>query len=592
MKKTGVLIFLILALLITPVYAQQEGVDKAYTCLEDEIANKTSETISLESAVFSTLALGSRTKLTEKIESERTNQDCWPKASCTVKDTAQVLLAYDSISKDTKDIINYLYTQNGSSTELTWYLQIDISNHIPASCTISYNTENHDIEIGEDMKILSGAGSCLTLSQSGYWLQVSRSCFDTNFQVSCNEDFITSLLYQKSGSQTIYVSSETHSQASSGTTEEKVTSECFKAGSSCDYEGTLWAALALQKSGEKVSSYLPYLLAFAEDNQRLFPSSFLYSLTSGDDQYNEVVQSQHSSGFWEAPNTKYNKFYDTSLALLSLQSSSAAESDTAKTYLLSIQTPKGCWNNNNIRDTAFILYSGWPKQSSAPGNGGGEPTCAEAGFYCGSEYACAESQGQVYSEYSCQGLQKCCSIPLIEQTCAEKNGVLCSFSEQCSGTEVSSAEGSCCLAVCQPKVSETTECQEFGGFCSSSCESGETESSYSCNEQGVVCCLPEQSSSGGSLWIWIILLIILIIILALAIIFRHKLQLWWFKLRNKGNGSNSQPSQPRSPPRFPPASQPPIQRPNLIKRQPVRRAPSKMDNDMEETLKKLREMSR
>lgn len=595
MKKAGVLIFLVI-LLASPMLAQEdEGIDKAYTCLENEIANKTSDSLSLQEAVFSTLALGSKSKLTDKIEDEMSNQNCWPKSSCTIKDTAQVLLAYDRINKNTNDIESYLLSKNDSATDILWYLQIDISSHVPSECTITYGGSSHTINIGDDMKLSGGAGSCLTLSSSGYWLQVSRTCYNEIFQVSCDKDFITSLLYQKSGSETIYVSSETHSAASSGTTEEKVKSECFKTGSSCDYEGTLWAAVALQKVGKEVSSYLPYLLALAEDNQALFPGSFLYILTAGDDQYNEVVQAQKSSGFWEAPNTRYNKFYDTALGLLSLQGSSASEVETAKTYLLSVQTPKGCWNNNNIRDTAFLLYGGWSQAVSRGDGGSGlaEVSCAEAGFYCGSQFDCPEG-GQIFAEYSCPGFQSCCSLPIIEQTCSDKNGVLCSLSQQCSGTEVSSVEGSCCLETCQPITSQVTECEEFNGFCLSSCSGNEKTAPYSCGNFGEVCCIAEEDSGGFG--VWIVILIILIVLAVLGIVFRHKLQTLWFKLKNrKGSGSDREPSSsfsPRPPPRFPPAQRTaPIQRPPLISR-PVKRAVSKVDREMEETLNKLKEMSR
>jgi len=589
MKKVGVFATLIILLIIAPVISQEEGSDLAYTCLENEIANKTS--FSLQEAIFSTLAIGSEEKLLDKIEEEMSDLNCWPESSCTIKDTSQALLAYDRINKNTDDIRDYLLSKNSSATDLVWFLQIDISNHVSSTCTITYDDKLYNVNIGEDMKLSGSTGSCLALSSSEYWLQISKNCYEKEFEISCNEDFITSLLYQKSGSQTIYVSSETHSAPSSGFTEERVDSQCFKSGNSCDYEGTLWAALALKSIDEDTSSFLPYLLAFAEENKNLFPSSFLYLFTSGDDQYSEIVQSQKSAGFWEAPNTKYNKFYDTALGMLSLQNSASTELDTARNYLLSIQTPKGCWNNNNLRDTAFILYSGWPKtvRSSGDKTDGGEINCAEAGFYCGSQFDCVESQGQVYNEYSCPGFQSCCSVPLIEQTCSEKGGELCSFSEECSGTEVSSAEGSCCLGVCQPATQEFTECEEFGGFCSSFCQDNEESSSYSCGISGGICCIPIEESE-NNLLIWIIIFSILIILVILGIIYRNKLKMWWFKMRSKKGGDKPSTTTPRAPPRFPPIQRgPPIQR-TPLNRRPMPRQ-SKTDKEMEETLKKLREMS-
>ncbi len=594
MKKVGVLLFL-MVLLAFPVIAQESGsISEAISCLEDQISNKSSESFSLEEAVFTTLALGSEKKLTDKIEDEMSNQNCWPKSSCAIKDTAQVLIAYDQINKDTEDIEDYLLSKNQSASELTWFLQIDIQNHVASTCTAKYDDRDYQIEIGEDMKISGGAGSCLSLSSSGYWLQISRSCLEKTFQVSCEQDFITSLLYQKSGSQTIYVSSDTHSASSSGTTEEKVNSQCFGIGSSCNYEGTLWAALALQRAGYESSNFFPYLLAFAEDNKKLFPASFLYLLTSADDQYSEIIDSQKQSNFWEAPGTKYNKFYDTALGLLSLQGTSAAELENAKTYLLSIQTPEGCWNNNNIRDTGFLVYAGWGGTSSDGGDNGGSsrPSCEESGFYCGGLLECQDSGGEVFNDLDCTGLQYCCSVPLIEQTCAEQNGIVCSFGQECTGTTVSSLDGSCCLDSCQDQTT-TTECENFGGLCSFSCDSGYEESTESCQDSGLVCCFESTDSGGSSLVIWIIVLIILIALIGAGIFYRDKIRMWMFKLSNRGGPSEPPSEGPRAPPRGPPRRPrgPPIARRPLARRQ-TRRPISKADKDMEDTLKKLKEMSK
>lgn len=595
MRKLGVLFFLLILVLSFLVVAQEDGVDKAYPCLNNEVANKSSESLSLQEAVFSTLALGSKSNLNSKIESERSNQNCWPKSACTIKETSQVLLAYDRINKKTSDIESYLFTKNQSATDLVWYLQIDIQNHISSQCTLSYDGRDYPITIGEDMKVSGGAGACLQPSSSGYWLQISRNCFEKKFQVSCEEDFITSLLYQKSGSQTIYVTSETHSAPSSGTTEEKVNSLCFGSSNTCDYEGTLWGALALQKTDHDILPYLPYLLSLAEDNKKLFPSSFLYLLTTGDDQYNEIIQSQKSSGFWEAPTTKYNKFYDTSLGLLALQGTSAVELETAKTYLLSVQTSKGCWNNNNLRDTAFLLYSGWSKGVSGEG-GSGEPlpeSCQSAGYFCGGQFDCTDGGGEVLRNFECPSYsQSCCSVPLVQETCLEKNGLVCPFGQECTGTTVSSVDGSCCLDSCRSGSSQLTECESFGGLCSVSCNSGEEKTTDSCNEPGLICCV-EKPKSSSNVWIWMLILGILIVLAVLGILYRDKIKVWWFKFRNKGR-SSPPPAGPRAPPRYSPPRQrfgPPISRTPLANRQ-TRRPMSKSDSEMEETLKKLKEMSK
>lgn len=590
----GLFLFLIAFASAAENDTSTEGIAKAYQCLNAEIGNKTSSTLSLQEAIFGMLALGDQSKLRDKIESERSSSDCWPKSSCRLKETAQALLAYDHVNRDTRDIKEYLYDHNGTASDLSWFMLIDITNHEQASCTIKYSGSTRTVTIGEDMKITGDGGNCLSIVSSGYWLQISPSCLNNKYDISCNKDFVTTLLYQKSGVDTVYVSSETHSAASSGTTSEEVQAKCFKQGSSCNYEGTLWSALALQQAGDDVSDYAPYLLALAPENQNLLPSAVIFKITNADDHYSTLVQAQKQDKFWEAPNTPNNKFYDTSLALLALQGRSSTEADNAREYLLSVQTPQGCWNNDNVRDTAFILYSAFPdsRYQSSTGSGGTSiEQCESAGaFSCTPLIECVEGGGEVLNNYVCGGSLKCCSRPITRQSCNALQGNICGLGEQCSSTEIPSSEGSCCTGSCIPVgITPEDQCSIVGGLCSSSCDSSESESSDQCSLSGQVCCIPNDSSTSGSSWTWIIILAVLIIIAVVAILYRKQLQLWYYGFSNRGKSS---PVVTRRPP-FPPASFQPANRPFSPQPQ-IRRPqpPSHLDKEMEDTLKKLREMSK
>lgn len=599
MKKGVLLVTCALLLLIAPALAAENDTDaaiqKAYQCLQAEIGNKSSSTLSLQESIFGMLALGDVQKLRDKIESERSN-NCWPKSGCRLKETAQVLLAYDYARKDTSGIKKYFSERNGSTTDLTWFIMIDIANHVPATCTIKNSGSTRTINIGEDMKLSGEGGSCLSIISSGYWLQISSSCIDQKYDISCNQDFVTTLLYQKSGVDTIYVSPETHSAASSGTTSEQVNAKCFKQGSSCNYEGTLWAALALQQLDEDVSAYVPYLLALAPENQNLLPSSFIFKLTNADDHYSTLVQAQKQGKFWEAPNTPYNKFYDTSLALLALQGRDSAEADAAIAYLEGIQTPKGCWNNDNIRDTAFILYSAFPDSTRRSTSSPSGPTielCESTGkFSCAPALECTQSGGSILGNYACGGSLKCCSIVPKRQLCSQLAGNVCGINERCVGTEIPSADGSCCTGSCSPIESNENQCVLAGGLCQNSCDTDlEIESLDQCTAPTDVCCIAKTETESSGNWFWIIILGILIIIVAIAILYRKKLQLWYYRFKNRG-GVKSSPIVTRRPP-FPPTALPSATRPFSPSPQPQRRPqPSRLDNEMEETLKKLREMSK
>lgn len=569
-----------------------EGVEKAYQCLNTLISERTESELSLQEAIFSTLAIGSSSKLNSVIESEK-GSNCWPKSSCTLKETAQVILANKRASKSTAETEKWLFTQNGTASELSWFIQIDIQNHVSSSCTLTYQGSGKQININEDMTITGNPGACLSISPSGFWLRIRDNCMNEQFRVSCDQDFVTSLLYQKSGSQTVFVSPETHSASSLGSTEEKVNSQCFKSGNSCDYEGTLWSALALESLKKDASDYLPYLSAFAEDNQRLNPNSILYLLTQGNDYYSNILQAQQQSKYWQAPNTKYNRFYDTSLSMLALQGTGAQELENAKNYLLSIQTGEGCWNNNNIRDTAFILYAGWPKSVSSSSSSSSPQSCLQTtGRQCVSATTCAAAGGT--SLFDCD-LGVCCSNSSV-QSCFQQSGSICSASETCQGSFIGSSDSSrCCIGTCQATQTQNA-CQQLGGICDSSCQSNEVQSSASCDSPSSVCCISSGESSGSNIWFWIFLLLILIVLAIIAILFRKKLALLWFKLRNRGSSSGTPNTVMRKPP-FPPYGPAQMRRPMNSgvsqfnqRKQTIRPRPNPEDKDFEETLKRLKEM--
>ena len=617
MLKKSILVFLVLLLSSlaiaqnatnsTSPQSNANVIDKAYQCLKNQI-EKESTIVSLQEAIFGTLALGSNSKLNAVMDGKIKNENHWEESVNQIKDTSQALLAYNRINKNTEKIETWLLSNKRTATDLTWYLEIDIDNHESSSCKITYNNEPKTVNIREDMTLSGNAGSCLTPSAGGFWLRISNTCIDNNFTVSCDKDFTTSTLYQRTGSSTVFVSPVAHSTSALGTTTESVNSKCFSTTTTgCDYEGTLWATIALDKSGKDISDYLPYLLALSESNQRFLPSSFLFILTDGQDQYSQLVQSQKENKYWQAPNTLYSRYYDSALALLALQGSSSAEETSSKTYFESITTAEGCWNNNNIRDTAFLLYAGWPRLIST-GGGGPSPSqsCASAGYSCISLTVCNGLGGNKISDYVCPNTGICCSKSPIEQSCAEQSGNVCSSVESCSGSSVSSSDGSCCLGTCDP-IPQADQCTQAGGKCYSTCDSSEIQTTDTCSgdDVGKVCCKstgsePESDTNWG---LWITLLIILIALVVVGIIFKDKLKMMLFKLRNKpstkGPGqSTSPPPGPGRPP-FPPFRGPvpyPRAQPRIINpsNQPVRRpmpTPSK-DNEMEETMRKLREMGK
>ena len=601
---------------------EDDAINAAYQCLLNA-TNKSS--MSLEESIYTTLALGYHNLSNATIFSQKSSSaDCWPNSGCELKRTSQVGIAYDFLLRNTTGIESWLYSRNGTANGINWFLEIDSENQIPTTCKIRDNVNNGEntITIDETQKISGSAGSCFSSARDGYILSINENCLDREFQISCDENFVTAVLYKKTTSETYYVSGQTHSSVAEGTTSEKVTSNCFKNGNSCDYEGTLWAALALQHFGRDVTPFIPYILALSDEdaNFPVFPSAFIYMITESDDSYNQLTQSQQQGKYWRA-SVNNSRLYDTALGMLALHETNAQELVNARQYLLDIQEDNGCWNDKNIRDTAFILYSGWAQPSFVSDSTGHTPIvilpnssgsvgttmCEAAGFSCGSAFSCLDNGGVLKGEFTCSGASECCSVlPKEKLSCSNQGGALCSTNQRCNGLTGSASDGTCCFGSCvatNPGSSQTNECEVgFYGVCKASCGSGEYSSGFSCGTPGFQCCSASSSNnsdSSGVNWLLIILLLLLIGLVVAGIIYRDKVKLWWFKLSNrkqppKGSSGTPQPRPtgmiPRRMPQFGGFS--PRPRPAGFRPRPTPQKSSNPKNkEYEDTLRKLREMS-
>ena len=578
--------------------SDSDKLDLAYKCLGNQVDN-TKSSISLSEAVFGTLALGSKKKFDDEIVNGKKNvESCWPSAGCKIKESAQVLLAYNKIGKDTNGVKDWLLSKAIAAKELTWYLEIDAENHETSACTLKYDGKENKIQIKEDMTIGGTPGACLEISYGGYWLKIKDACLEKEFEISCEKSFVTTLVYQRKEGGAVFVSSETHSGAAGGATTEKVKSKCFATSSKCDYEGTLWATLALNKIKEDVSAYTPYLLALSEDNQKYLPSAFLFILTGGDDEYQELVEKQKAEGYWSIIGSPYNRFYDSALGMLAL--SGKTDADSTKNYLLKVQTKEGCWNNNNIQDTGFILYAWDGGRGGGGGGGGTTQTCIEGGNYCVPRMECLNAEGSVLDEFICGELiDSCCSINAVEKSCDEKGGIVCASNQECEGGAlVSSADGACCVkGACIEKKTENL-CNLANGVCSSSCSANEEELSESCPNINDVCCKAKVAvEEGGNYWTWIIIFGVLILLVIIGIAFRRNIQSWFYSRKKGGEREGPRGMPPRGPPMM--MGRPRYGPPGM--RAPARGGPaprvtrgvkSPEDEEMEETMKKLRDMSK
>jgi len=468
MKKEGVLlgilfIFLLIGINFTTALlpGEFEAIENGYDCLKDTIDSRTCNRLSFEEQIFSLLSVG---KCKDQVLARALgDNECWPKENCDLKQTALVTLALEKLNIDTNNSEQWMLNQEGVPTNIDWFLEIESDE--ATTCSISHESRTYSAQIKADKTVSIDNVECLTPSTSlgSYWFEIKKECYDKTFTISCDEDFLTTLLFKKPDSSTIYVLDEVHPSLAEGTTVEEINSACLKKGLFCDYEGSLWASLTLDFLNHDVSSFIPYLLTGKLENPSFLPDSFLYYLTNGLEFRTDLLSKQINQQYWKVGT---DKFYDTPLALLPFQVQFVQEKDNSKEWLIDVQDQSGCWNNDHVRDTAFILYSIWPEEGITPPG----PTCIELGYEC--ILNSAECTGNILG-YECEAGSVCCDSTANNQsnqtiTC-ESAGYECVLnSTSCDGTilDYNCSTGVCC-DVDITGGDDDDNCEDEGFYCMS-----------------------------------------------------------------------------------------------------------------------------
>jgi hypothetical protein len=582
---------------------------KGYKCLENKLTETPCDALSGKTSLFYYLSMG---KCRSEIVNAINEEGCYTEgSSCTLKNNAIALLAFKERKESITSVTDWLLNQTDSPNNLEWYLQIETYGE-KVDCTVSYDTSSQEtLSIEEDYTV-SGGGTCFRVLDSDpykFLISPDNSCLDKDFLISCSnpKGFLTSLLFKKIGATKIgatndklYIAEESESSSSATPTTEKVNSQCFltPGTSTCDYEGTLWGAVAMSAAGKDVSAYMPYLIATAEDNSKYFPEAFLSKLT-GYETYTKSVQTKLlSAGYWAIAGSDDSIYFNTALAVY-LVYPGKASTQTKSWVQTQQQATSGCWNNEDRIDTAFLLYALWNTYKgtvdplppcTGVGCGPTQEDCLKSNYYCAnSKLECADV-GTVKEGYYCSRAGTCCTAN-PDRTCSELGGIICTSSQICSGTEKPKASGmsmyeSCCIGTCTAKPIVTkNDCEKDGGTCDSSCSTGyEEDTSLTDSCDSGKCCVESATSpttKKTSYW-WVWVLLVLIVLVILGIVFKDKLKPLFDKIKG-GSGSSSKPSSPSG---F--SSQ---NRTILPPRQPMqqqRQSPGQMDD----VLKKLREMGK
>jgi hypothetical protein len=475
------LIFLLIFISVVNAQVEKKGAN----CLQKKVESKGCSSLTDEEQIFSFLALG--------ICQNETNNGLQNHFNGDIQLTAQAILALNERKiGNTSDAEQWLLSQNKAfiNNDITWYLQIESfpKSAATTTCTVEDSEEKKvELTIQEDKTLSFTPSNCLKSDdRGGYWIKIEGGCYNTEFKISCNEDFLTTSFFEKQ--DTIYISDKISPGSATGTTVEKINSLCFIESDACDYEGSLWSTLILNKHGHDVSSYTHYLKSMQDQNSEFLPEAFLYSLSTDRSLRNIIGNNlllkqisppqQPDQGYWEQG---FSRHYDTALVLLSLRNIYPQARSKTETWLEAIQDSDGCWNHGNIRDTAFILQSFFgPGIAFTP-----QAVVCTTNDDCAAGQSCDSTTGTCVLE--CTTDDDCTTGEFCEEDiCKECNetiscsaGYTCSSAGQCESVE----EGA-------PSV---IECANEGYYCMSAadCE-GETLSDYVCSGFQI-CCSQEKT---------------------------------------------------------------------------------------------------
>ncbi len=215
--------------------SEAERINKAYNWLSNSVSGKLDNTTSTEDIAFTLLALAYDDNIAaqarDALSNKKSSAGCWPASSCEPRETALASLALERIGVTDAETDAWLMSQNGTPTEMTWFMQLDSSEE--SVCIVSYDSFTYNVTLSTNKKVSKPAGSCLTLSYGNYWFKISSACYEKKFTINCDKDFVASLFYQKPGTTTVYISSDTKRQSAKGDAELKISSVCIEQDGSC-----------------------------------------------------------------------------------------------------------------------------------------------------------------------------------------------------------------------------------------------------------------------------------------------------------------------------------------------------------------------
>ena len=212
------------------------------------------------------------------LTNSKNSGECWPQASCRVKDTALALVALKESGAQTEKAKNWLLDAQNSLGIGEWNL-IATSQDQTCALKINNQTENLQIRGGQIIKALSFAEDERYIIS----LECNQSLGSAKVTHTYLGKVVDFLLEQRNLTWSRELSNE----------------KCFGSGyrTGCDFESSAYAYLALNAIGEERQETLEWMKGNRNDQITLH-QAFLMLFTGEDYYRNWLVNNQALLGYW------------------------------------------------------------------------------------------------------------------------------------------------------------------------------------------------------------------------------------------------------------------------------------------------------
>ncbi|MBI2671346.1 hypothetical protein HYX16_00260 [Candidatus Woesearchaeota archaeon] len=335
LKKIIILSVLLVLLSISVSAANITG---AYKWLNDQ---KPTDVYAASLASLALRRVNGGTEFVKFLDEKKDSTGCWPSGSCKPKETALATLVMFKEGKNIDASLAWLKSHQDISLTGEWLLQIDTSS--TGECGVEYEGKTDKIKVDRGYITSTKCSNPNTLFNLGNCLEsglFSRKA-SVEFDIKCDVDGKISSLYNEQG--IFYLNDDVVTGGNA-----KIT---VNNGNFGDYDSTLFTNWALKELNSNINSQI-FLRKNFKDND-IKSNAFLYLITKKTLYANQLGSLQSEEG-------SFNNVFDTAIALLALDDGEhQTQTDLGRQFLDRKQKETGSWNDN-IADTALVLYGVYP----------------------------------------------------------------------------------------------------------------------------------------------------------------------------------------------------------------------------------------